>query len=45
MKIILPAALPGVVASIILAVSRAVGEAMIVVMAGIINATPIHWKL
>ena len=29
----LPAALPGIVASIILAVSRAVGETMIVVMA------------
>ena len=30
---VLPAALPGVVASILLAVSRAVGETMIVVMA------------
>ncbi|MGE0668631.1 MAG: phosphate ABC transporter permease subunit PstC [Sphingomonadales bacterium] len=32
-KVILPAALPGIVGSIILAVSRAVGETMIVVMA------------
>ena len=32
-KIVLPAALPGVAASILLAVSRAVGETMIVVMA------------
>ena len=32
-KVVLPAALPGIVGSIILAVSRAVGETMIVVMA------------
>ena len=32
-KVVLPAALPGVAASILLAVSRAVGETMIVVMA------------
>jgi phosphate transport system permease protein len=32
-KVIMPAALPGIVGSIILAVSRAVGETMIVVMA------------
>ena len=32
-KVILPAALPGIVGSILLAVSRAVGETMIVVMA------------
>jgi phosphate transport system permease protein len=32
-KVVLPAALPGIVGSIILAVSRAIGETMIVVMA------------
>ncbi|HCX10792.1 MAG TPA: phosphate ABC transporter permease subunit PstC, partial [Hyphomonas sp.] len=32
-QIILPAALPGIVASMLLAVSRAIGETMIVVMA------------
>jgi phosphate transport system permease protein len=33
-QVVLPAALPGIVGSILLAVSRAVGETMIVVMAG-----------
>ena len=33
LKVILPAALPGIIGSIILAVSRAIGETMIVVMA------------
>ena len=33
MKVILPAALPGIVGGILLAVSRAIGETMIVVMA------------
>jgi len=37
-KVVLPAALPGIVASIILAVSRAVGETMIVVMAAGLSA-------
>ena len=32
-QVVLPAALPGVVGSIMLAISRAVGETMIVVMA------------
>ena len=32
-QVILPAALPGIIGSIILAVSRAIGETMIVVMA------------
>ena len=32
-KVLLPAALPGVVAGVLLAVSRAIGETMIVVMA------------
>jgi len=33
MKVILPAALPGIVGSVLLAASRAIGETMIVVMA------------
>lgn len=37
-KIILPAALPGIVGSILLAVSRAIGETMIVVMAAGMSA-------
>lgn len=37
-KVILPAALPGIVGSILLAVSRAVGETMIVVMAAGLSA-------
>lgn len=37
-KVVLPAALPGVVGSILLAVSRAVGETMIVVMAAGLSA-------
>ena len=32
-KVVLPAALPGIVAALLLAISRAVGETMIVVMA------------
>ena len=44
-KVILPAALPGIVGAILLAVSRAVGETMIVVMAGIaanLTANPLE---
>lgn len=37
-KVVLPAALPGIVASVLLAVSRAIGETMIVVMAAGIAA-------
>ncbi len=37
-KVILPAALPGIVGSILLAVSRAIGETMIVVMAAGMSA-------
>ncbi|MEK0419481.1 MAG: transporter, partial [Pseudomonadota bacterium] len=37
-KVVLPAALPGVVGSILLAISRAVGETMIVVMAAGLGA-------
>jgi len=33
MKVVLPAALPGIVGGVLLAVSRAIGETMIVVMA------------
>ena len=32
-KVVLPAALPGIVGAVLLAVSRAIGETMIVVMA------------
>ena len=32
-KVVIPAALPGIIGSILLAVSRAIGETMIVVMA------------
>jgi phosphate transport system permease protein len=37
-KVILPAALPGIVGGILLAVSRAIGETMIVVMAAGLSA-------
>ncbi|PHX88655.1 MAG: phosphate ABC transporter permease, partial [Pelagibacteraceae bacterium] len=37
-KVVLPAALPGIVGAILLAVSRAVGETMIVVMAAGLGA-------
>jgi phosphate transport system permease protein len=37
-KIVIPAALPGIVGSILLAVSRAIGETMIVVMAAGLSA-------
>ncbi len=37
-KVVLPAALPGIVGSILLAVSRAIGETMIVVMAAGLSA-------
>jgi phosphate transport system permease protein len=37
-RVVLPAALPGIVGSILLAVSRAVGETMIVVMAAGLSA-------
>tara|TARA_Y100001934_G_scaffold261594_1_gene335141 strand:- start:3271 stop:3741 length:471 start_codon:yes stop_codon:yes gene_type:complete len=37
-RVILPAALPGIVGSVLLAVSRAVGETMIVVMAAGLSA-------
>ena len=37
-QVVLPAALPGIVASVLLAVSRAVGETMIVVMAAGLSA-------
>ena len=37
-RVVMPAALPGVVAAILLAVSRALGETMIVVMAAGISA-------
>ena len=37
-KVILPAALPGIVGSVLLAVSRAIGETMIVVMAAGMSA-------
>ena len=37
-RVILPAALPGIVGSILLAVSRAIGETMIVVMAAGLSA-------
>ena len=36
-KVILPAALPGIVGSVLLAASRAIGETMIVVMAGVLR--------
>jgi phosphate transport system permease protein len=38
MRVVLPAALPGIVGSILLAVSRAIGETMIVVMAAGLTA-------
>ena len=37
-QVVLPAALPGIVGSILLAVSRAIGETMIVVMAAGLSA-------
>jgi phosphate transport system permease protein len=37
-KVVLPAALPGIVGSVLLAISRAVGETMIVVMAAGLSA-------
>jgi phosphate transport system permease protein len=37
-KVVLPAALPGIVGAVLLAVSRAIGETMIVVMAAGMNA-------
>ena len=37
-RVILPAALPGIVGSVLLAVSRAIGETMIVVMAAGLSA-------
>jgi phosphate transport system permease protein len=37
-KVVLPAALPGIVGSIMLAISRAIGETMIVVMAAGLSA-------
>jgi len=37
-KVVLPAALPGIVAALLLAISRAVGETMIVVMAASLSA-------
>jgi phosphate transport system permease protein len=37
-KVIIPAALPGIVASFMLAISRAIGETMIVVMAAGLSA-------
>ena len=36
-KVVLPAALPGIVGALLLAVSRAIGETMIVVMAAVAN--------
>ena len=38
LRVILPAALPGIVGSVLLAVSRAIGETMIVVMAAGLSA-------
>ncbi|WP_439645997.1 phosphate ABC transporter permease subunit PstC [Mesobacillus boroniphilus] len=44
MKVILPAALSGIVASIVLAISRAIGETMIVAVAG--GSTPnLDWSV
>lgn len=44
-KVILPAALPGIVSAFMLSVSRAVGETMIVVMAAGLAAHTISWNL
>jgi phosphate transport system permease protein len=38
MQVVLPAALPGIVGGVLLAVSRAIGETMIVVMAAGLSA-------
>ena len=45
-QVIIPAALPGIVGAFLLAISRAIGETMIVAMAAGLNAnlTAIHWK-
>ena len=44
-KVVIPAALPGIIGSVLLAVSRAIGETMIVVMAAGLaaNLQLIHW--
>ncbi len=42
-QVVLPAALPGIVSAIILAVSRAIGETMIVVMAAGQGVSPNWW--
>ena len=39
-KVVLPAALPGIVSAVLLGVSRAIGETMIVVMAAGQGASP-----
>ena len=39
-KVVLPAALPGIVGAVLLAISRAIGETMIVVMAAGLTANP-----
>lgn len=44
-KVILPAALPGIVSALMLAISRAIGETMIVVMAAGLAARPVSWNL
>jgi phosphate transport system permease protein len=44
--VIIPAALPGIVGGVLLAISRAIGETMIVVMAAGLSANrlPIRWR-
>ena len=42
-KVVLPAAISGIVASIVLALSRAIGETMIVTVAG--GSTPKYGRL
>lgn len=44
-KVILPAALPGIVSAFMLSISRAVGETMIVVMAAGLGAHAVSWNL
>ncbi|MGI9514484.1 MAG: phosphate ABC transporter permease subunit PstC [Anderseniella sp.] len=44
-KVVLPAALPGIVSAFMLSVSRAVGETMIVVMAAGLAAHAVSWDL
>jgi phosphate transport system permease protein len=44
-KVVLPAALPGIVSAFMLSVSRAVGETMIVVMAAGLAAHTVSWNL